>query len=173
MCGQLCQVCKSPNVAEYDKLLLEGWEIKEVWRKAVTEYNESFSYESMRGHYHRDVIGIIEAKKKRDRIRENILEEEIQKDIVVAQQIRNDLELLNNMLNTIKENIEDKESRREILSIVSKIHDTLELLLRFADQLQLKPRITEEELYEKFIKAMSDFPSEYIMKFMERIKSVP
>jgi len=168
--GRRCKVCDSIHLAEYNKLFHKGWEIKEIWRKAITENNETFSYESMRRHFRNDVEGVLEAHKKADKLRKQILEEEIKKDIIVAQQIRNDLELLNDMLNKIKDNIDDRGSREEILKIISKIHDTLELLLRFADQIQFKPRISEEAIYEKVVKCMFDFPTDLIIKFMERWK---
>lgn len=168
--GKLCLVCRSIHRDEYDKRLNDGWEIKEVWRYARREHNEKFSYQSMLNHFHKDVEDIIDAHKKADKIRKDIIEKQIEEEILVSQELRNDLAELSNQLKLLKnKELTDPQARKEIRDIIYASARVIELSLKFADKLEFKPRLSEEEIYDKVIKCMNkaEIPYDLIMKFMD------
>ena len=164
-----CSVCLSPHVDEYNDLHFnKGWFITKIRRYAATKYGEYFKYETMRRHFARERERR-EYSIKADKEREEYIKREIQKDIETARMLRQNLELCNSQLNSLKEEMDDPEARKEIREIIGKINETVALLLRFSDKMETKRETVDiEDIYRRVIKCIEDFPVEYLLKFRER-----
>jgi len=170
--GRTCKVCWSPHRAEYDEKILKGWEIKEVWRYAITKHQERFSYESMRRHARNDVKGLIRSQLEASKIRQQKIDEEIAKSIEVSEQLRRNLQLCNDQIKELSTNVSDAEYRKEIRDVIGKINQTVELLLKFSDKLsQTEYSVDPEEvLVDRLRYALQDIPWEYASKILKRFK---
>jgi len=170
--GRICKICWSPHRPEYDKKLLEGWEIKEVWRYAITKYNERFSYESLRRHAKNHVEELVRTQVEASKLRQKRIDEEIQKSIEISEQLRRNLQLCNDQIQELSKDVSDPNRRREIRDVIGKINQTVELLLRFSDKLtKSESRMDPEEvLIDRLRYALQDIPWEYASKILERFK---
>jgi len=171
--GRICKVCWSPHRPEYDEKIIQGWEIKEVWRRlAIAKYNEKFSYESMRKHAKNHVKALIRSSIEASKLRQKTIDEEIKKSIEVSTQLRRNLQLCNDQLEALKD-LSNPDTRREIRDIIGKVNQTVELLLRFSDKItEHQSRVpTEEELMDRLRYSLQDIPWEYAGKILERFEN--
>jgi len=153
--GRECVVCFSIHRDEYDDLRIsKRLRIKEIYQYAKTKYNERFSYSAMARHFRNHVKPIIEASIRADKIRKEIIEEEIHKDIQIATTLRKNLETLAKQIELVSEDILNPDDRKEARDVVARINDTVELLLRFSDKIKLEKKESEEDIYDRVIYAL-------------------
>ena len=168
--GKSCHVCLSSNRAIYDKLRMEGREVKLIWRLSKTDYKDNINLHSFYYHFQNHLENIIEEGVKASKFREKQIEKEIYQSIEAAMALRQNLVLSNKQLEMLKDKMDDPEVRKEIRDIMFKSNQTIELILRFIDKLQSRPKDSTENVFEKIIFCMKDFPPELILKFTERWK---
>lgn len=165
--GRRCKVCDSLHVADYDQKILSGWVVKEVWKYAMREHQMIVSYEAFRNHANNCVRGMVQESRYASRLRQKKIDEEIQRDIQLVKQLTDNLSLCNEQVSKLKD-VEDPEARGEVREIIGRINQTVDLLLKFSDKLNIKPAVSEDELYDRVVRCMEDFPPEWILKFREK-----
>jgi len=170
--GRECLVCLSPYCKEYEDLRFnKRWSVRKIYEYARVKHGETFSYQSLRRHLKKQKHYINQMKEV-DAFREEIIKQEIDRELEASRILRNNLELLSEQVQAVLQdgtNIQDPEARKEIREIVSKINQTSDLLLRFSDKINIKDdTLTEDELYRRVMLCMEDFPIEYIKKFKNR-----
>jgi len=111
-------------------------------------------------------MSVIEATKEASKLREKEVEKEIYKTIDAAKILRRNLDRCNEQFEQLRD-VRDKTIRAEIRKIINLSNDTLSLILRFLDKIQIKPKITEEDIFEKIVHCMKDFPPDLIIKFTQ------
>ena len=165
-----CKVCNSPHVEEYNRMRFqENRDIKEIWMYAKQKYNEPFSYYSLRRHF-QHVKREMDYLKRSSKLRQKIVEEEIKRDIVIAEQLRRNLEICAKHIE--KYASKDQLTREEEKSLINFIHQSnliIEELLKWGKQLKLQPKT--ENIFERIMYCMRDFPPELLAKFEERWNS--
>ena len=169
--GRSCRVCLSPYRVRYDELRLKGFDIKEIWRISRAEYKEDIPLYSFYYHFENHLENIIKEGEKAYLQREKQIEKTVTESIEAAQMLKRNLELCNQQLALLSDKVIEPEARREIRDIIFKSNQTAEILLRFIDKIQIKPKETEGGTLEKVLYCMQDFPPELMIKFTERWKN--
>jgi hypothetical protein len=148
--------------------LEENKSIKEIWEYANKVYNENISYSAFQRHFRYHVEEIIKASKRASRLRTRVLREELYKDIKIAQQLRRNLEICSEKIESLlKQERLSREDEKTLLDFLGETRQTINLLLQWSSKINIEP-MSEEKIFERIIACMSDFPIEYIQKFKER-----
>jgi hypothetical protein len=168
--GRSCHVCASPNRTEYDKLRINGMQIKEIWKLAHQKYNEThLSYASFQGHFANDVEMLIDSQVKASKLREQVVKENIKKDIEIARRLTNNLEIISDKIEEYaeKENvtIDDLEV---LIKLINQSSSIIELFLKWSAKLDIK--VDDMDTFSKIMKCIEDFPPDLVAKFAERWK---
>ena len=166
-----CKVCNSPHRVEYEQMYLDkGMYVKDIWRYAVTKYGENISYPAFSRHFRYHVKQALEIQKKLDRERQALIRKYLQKDLYIAEKLSDHLE-------EIEERIAEKCRKKELspqeekmlLKWLEEARLTIDQILRWRDKLEF-PEISAEDIGDKIVECMKDFPPELIEKFLERWK---
>jgi len=167
--GKICRVDISPNRAYYDELRLKGYKIKEIWRIAKTEFKEDIPIHSFYYHFRHHLERIIKEGEKASKLRQDAIEEEIYKSMDAARMLRTNLERCAEQSGVLTD-ISNPKERKEMRSIISISNETIGLILRFLDKLEVKSKLTEEDIFKKVIQCIKDFPPELILEFTKKWK---
>ena len=171
--GRQCKVCYSLHRREYEELRLKKHlKLSEIQEYAWNKYREKLSIGTLSRHFRFHVEELLQAQLEASKLRTSVLREEIHKDIKVARALRENLEILNEQLMRVSE-MDSPEQRNEARQIISKINDTIELLLKFSDKIKLEESVSEDEIYERVVYALEPLPNEYVMEFKKRWDEYP
>jgi len=171
--GRQCKVCYSLHRKEYEELRLKKHlKLSEIQEYAWNKYREKLSIGTLSRHFRFHVEELLQAQLEASKLRTSVLREEIHKDIKVARALRENLEILNEQLMRVSE-MDSPEQRNEARQIISKINDTIELLLKFSDKIKLEESVSEDEIYERVVYALEPLPNEYVMEFKKRWDEYP
>ena len=166
--GRDCRVCISPNRTKIDDLRTKGLEVKKIWRIIQIEYKEDIPIHSLHYHFRNHLENIIQEGIKASRFREEQINKHISQGIEAARVLMTNLEKCAEQYKLLGERIDDPEVRREIRDIMSRSNQTIELILRFLEKVESKPVDKGEDVLQKIIHCMQDFPRDLIVKFSER-----
>ena len=162
-----CRVCSSPHRDEYEEMRFkQNRQIKDIWIYAKNKYNEDLGYYCFVRHF-KHVENEMNALKKTSRLRQQIVEEEIKKDIEIAQRLRRNLEICaQNIEKYARREDLTPEEEKSLLEFISKSTLIIEELLKWSKQLDVTPRT--EDVFKRILYCMADFPVELVKKFEER-----
>jgi len=169
--GRVCQVCYHPHRAWIEKRILEGWVKKEIYNEMKRKDMNPPPYKSILNHARKCMQIYMDQSLKSDRLRKEKIREEIKRDLNTAKGLRQNLELLNRMIDRViaESDVDDKATREELSRLIHRVNETIELILRFSDKVGI---IEEpESLEDKIIYCLRDFPSDLIVKFKQRWES--
>ena len=163
-----CTVCSSPHRTEYEKMRFEERKtIKEIWKYANEHYGENIGYYSFVRHFNNHVESVIQEMKKASKLREKILQEEIKKDIRIAKQLTRNLEICAQKIESkLQQGDLSPKDEKILLDYLAETRLIIEELLKWSNKINIQPE--EENIFERIIYCMQDFPEELIMKFKER-----
>jgi len=170
--GAKCKVCVSPHKVEYERLRLqEHLTYMELSRIAFTQHNEIISWEAFRRHFTKHCLPFIEEAVKSSKFRDEVIKAQIKKDVLIAQQLTEALEICRKkMLEKLKKDPMEESDEKLLLEYIEEARLIIEELLRWSKELKLK----EEEptnLEARFVECMKDFPLDLVKKFLDRWKS--
>jgi len=167
--GRYCKVCMSTHRDEYESMRLEkGLDVKEIWKYAIDKYNENISYASFQRHFKHHVEEYIETIKRVNKLRDRIVKEEIKKDIEIAKQLRRNLEICSEKIESIIDKGDlSKEDESILLDYLGETRMIIEQLLKWSSKIQLQTA-SEDEIYNRILNCIRDFPYELIVKFKSR-----
>lgn len=165
--GRTNIVASSPHRAEYEKMRFEDRKsIKEIWIYAKEKYGEDVGYYSFQ-RFFKSHDRLMSEMKKASKLRARVLEEEIRKDIKIAQELTKNLDIC-------REKIEDYSQRehldqvetRALLGFLGETRLIIEELLKWSSKIKIQPKT--EDIFNRILYCMSDFSKEDIEKFQER-----
>lgn len=171
--GRVCKVCMSLHRKEYEDLRLrKHLTLKEIQQYALNKYGEYISIASLSRHFRRDVEPLLKAMIEADKQRHEIVREEISKDIKIAAALRENLEILKSQMEEVIQ-VGTPEARREARDIISRINDTVALLLKFSDKIKIEEAMTEEEMFKRLLYAIEPLPADLIVEIRRRWEEYP
>jgi len=164
-----CQTCQSPHVEEIDKMILKKTEIKEIVRYLKGRYPDEVipTYDSIKRHARLHVKELMKRAIDYNKEKDAIIRKEIKDSILAAQILRGNLEKLSKMLADTWEKIEEPKARKEIGTLIWRANQTVEILLKFADKIE-GVKMTQDDILERLLYCIADFPPEYIEKLKDR-----
>jgi len=167
-----CDTCRSEFVKEIDQLILSGWTYKEILRHLKTKYPDKVipSYDSLREHGKNHVHAMIERGVESNKEREKMIKKEIQSTIIAIKQLNRNLQMTSEGLEQVWSEWSRSKSPsalRQLGDLITNTNKSIELLLKFSDQVT-KGVLTEEEIFDKIMFCIRDFPPEYIKMFRDR-----
>ena len=172
--GRICTVCISPHREFIDDCIVKGWERKEIYRELLRRYGPGNvpSYQSIIDHARTHVKAVVQAAVERDAFRLKTIKEEIARDVSISRQLRQNLELCNDQISRIvkETDMANPEARGEVRDIISRLNQTIELLLRFSDKVEVKA--TQVDLSDRVLYCLRDFPPDLVETFMQRWKEI-
>jgi len=161
-----CNTCECIHVDEIDSMIMAGWRFKEIYRYLQGKYPDDKklpSYESIRYHARTHVEGMVKKAATSSRARQKAIQKEIKASITSAEQLRRNLHYISQALIEFWDNRdpEDTKDLKDLSRLISTANKTVELLLKFQSQIQEKGE-TSEDVYERLMFCLHDFPSDKI-----------
>lgn len=167
-----CYVCTSPNKHIYEELKLKDKRtIKYIAQYAEATLSERISYDSFQRHFKNHLHSVIEAHEKADKLRNEVIERNIRKDIQLAEKLSNNLELVSTLIAEMldKKKIEGELSLQDYNLLLKYIDVTDRLantFMKWSDKLKLVAQT--DKLFDKIVHCMHDFPPDLIELFEKR-----
>ena len=167
--GRKCRLCSSPNLNEYEKLYLEGWNIKDIWTYAKTKKDENVPYHSFLYHMRNHVDVIIESEVKSSKLRREKIKEEIYKTIEISENLRKNIESVQEMIDRLMQDWDEKTDMKLLLSLLQEARQLYKLLLDYSDKIDLEPTVDKETIYDKVVQCMisAQLPDRWIHEFIK------
>lgn len=167
-----CQTCRSEFVREIDQLILSNWTIKEIRRYLVGKYPDKRipSYDSIRNHSVYHVREMIERGIESNKQRERMIRQEIQTTILAIRQLNRNLQMTSEGLELIWSEwtrTKSPSALRQLGDLISNTNKTIELLLKFSDQLT-GTQLSEDQIFERIMYCIRDFPADLVKLFRNR-----
>jgi len=171
--ARTCLVCLSPNRSTYDSWFLKGIDgkrvtVKTIWRQAKLKFNEEIPYTSFVNHFRRHVEYVVKERVKSSKLREQIITEEIKRDIRIAKELTRNLDLCNQMINSLKTQLDDPEKYKLMLDVLSETRLIIEQFLRWGSKLRLEFEEEKEDVWDRIKFCLKDFPPDLIYEFTMR-----
>jgi hypothetical protein len=167
-----CKVCTSPHREEYERLRLQEkktyMELSEI---AAKQYNEMIHWNAFRRHMTRHCLPFIEHAVKSSKFREEVIKAQIKKDVLIATQLTEALEICRNKIQEkLKLKDMDESDEKLLLEYIEEARLIIEALLKWSKELKLE-QDTSQNIENKIIECMKDFPPDLVQLFLERWKS--
>jgi len=169
--GRISSVERSRFKEEIISLLEKDWSYKEIWRYLKARYpgEKIPSYDAIRNFGNKWRREIREAVKT-DEIRREVVAREVRSSILAAQQLRRNLEMCAEGLQALWDEwlrTRDYSKLRDLTNLITSANRSIELLLKFQEEISEMP-LTEEEIFDRIMYCIQDFPVEYIQKLKKR-----
>lgn len=161
-----CYVCSDPHRKEIEEYFLKTKNVKYTLEWAKNNFDTKITYYSLYKHIKNHFVSIIEASKKASKLRTEVIKRDIYQDLEISKTLTTNLKRLNEQLESLQP--DSSKSRSEIRNIITKINSTIELILKFKSDLDLETISSEEELENKILYCIEDFPVEYKEIFLKR-----
>jgi DNA repair exonuclease SbcCD ATPase subunit len=167
-----CKVCSSPHREEYERLRLrEKKTYMELSEIAATKYGEFIHWTAFRRHMTRHCLPYIEHEIKTNKLRKEIIQAQIKKDILIAQQLTEALEICRNKIQEkLQKEQLDETDEKLLLEYIEEARLIIEALLKWSKELKFE-ETSEQDLERRIIECIKDFPPDLIQLFLERWKS--
>lgn len=165
-----CNTCISPHREEIDQMVLAGWENKEIERYLKNKYPTDAlpSYDSLCNHANKHVRDDVTRASKSSKQKDKAIKKEIKESVQAVQLLRDNLSMVSQMLKqAFADGIDTAPSRRSLAELISRANDTIALILKFQDKVDRKA-MSEDEIYERLMFCVADFPPEYVDMIIER-----
>ena len=163
-------VCTSPHRKEIDELILKGWTLKEILRTLKAKYPDEKlpSYNSLKNHARYHVRDPIKEALEMNKEREKVIKRELKASMKAVELLRKNLERLSEILEKAwEEGIESSKKRKEIGTLIWRANQTIELLLKYAEKVE-GIQLSEDEILDRILYCIADFPPNLVEKFKER-----
>lgn len=164
---KLCRVCYSKHRDEYEDMFLRGIPIIKIQQYALEKYNEKYSYTSMHRHLTKHVKAVVEARVKSEVAQDEYIKAQLEKGGEVAKRLINNLKICDERIRELLQSELSQEDKKILLQYLGEVRQTIELLLRYMDRIQLK-REDENAIFNKILYCMQDFPVEFLEKFKKK-----
>ncbi len=165
-----CETCISPYLAEVDGMIEAGWKVKEVFRFLKGRYPDEVvpSYDSLLNHRRNHVEGVINRAVASSRRRQKTIRKEIKSSISSAEQLAQNLHMLSSSLDHLWSNWDtDNPQIRVLTGLITSVNKTIELLLKFNKEITEADE-SAEDVFDKLMFCIRDFPSELVNTVVER-----
>jgi len=149
-----CKVCNSPHRMEYEEWYLKEpyQQIKVLWRRAVSKYQESFSYEAFRRHMKFHVDAHLKLRKAVDRERKLLYEKIVKQDIYIAERLMQNFGILASQIQGLMDKgLVDIQDHKLLLDYLGECRLLMEQILRWKDKLEVDITETGEKLMNKLL----------------------
>lgn len=168
--GRSCIVCSSPHLSEYNKLRVDGMAITDIERLAHEKYQENhIQYHNFQKHFTNDLEVIINEQAKANKLREQVVKENIKKDIEIARRLTQNLEIVADKIDEYaNKKIDDPDELELLLKFMGESRMIIEQFLKWSAKLEI--RQDDTDTFTKIMKCIEDFPPDLIAKFAERWK---
>jgi len=168
--GRVCFVCNSPHRSEYDKMRLDGKSIKEIHAFSHNTYNENhLEYFHFQKHFMNHVTVLVDEQVKASKLRDQVVKEYIKKDIEIARQLHKNLEIVADKIDEKSKNMDNPNDEEMFLKFATESRMIIDQFLKWGEKLSLQE--TDEDVFDKILKCMANFPPDLIQQFIERWKT--
>lgn len=157
--GRNCLVCQSLYEDEYSKLYRLGKKTSEILKYSKGK-GDSFSYNSLSRHLK------FHSRNKQVSNREDrdkLLKEELRSTINIVRKLNKSLEICSSKIDSLM-----NENSPELLKYLSETRMTIETLRNFLKDFNIKEIDQKEDIFNRIIYCMKDFPSNIIEEFERR-----
>ena len=167
--------CTSPYREEIDKLMVAGWNNREIERFLKGKYpgNKIPTYESLRSHKANHVEAIIEKAVNSNQFLQKKVRNEIKGTIQTAEQLRSNLSIISISLKDLWDGFQDNRDPskyRTLTGLIAAANKTIDLLLKYQEEIS-KTSVSEEEIHDKLFYAISGLDEESFNRVYERWNS--
>jgi len=165
--GRSCRVCNSPNRNEYERLYLNGWKVKDIWKYAQTKHSENIPYHTFLYHMRHHVEEVIQSQVEASKFRKERIKDEIYKTIQISENLRKNIERVQKMIDKLTEEITPETDMKLLLALLQEARQLYKLLLDYSDKISLGPELDKDTLYDQVISCMIDagIPDKYLDRF--------
>jgi hypothetical protein len=169
--GRQSHVEKSPFLDEIIQCLEKGWSYKEIYRYLKARYSGERipSYYSIR-NFGRKWTREIRKAVALDEKRQSIISREVRSSVLAAQQLRKNLEMCAQGLEALWSEwlkTRDYLKLRDLTNLITSTNRSIELLLKFQEEISEMP-LSEDEILDRLLYCIRDFPPDLVTKFRER-----
>jgi len=167
-----CNVCISSHLEEIDNMILDGWEVKEVYRTLKGKYpNENLpSYDSLCNHAKEHVRHDNVRQQQIEVRKKKAIEKEIKASIQAVEQLSKNLTMVSKMLRLAWEAegaLSNQAARKELSDLIWRTNQTVELLLKYSEKVD-KKELSEDDIFNRLLYCMSGLPSDTVNLIMSR-----
>jgi len=156
--GQKCLVCQSLYEDEYSKLYGMGKKVSEIFSYSRGK-GDTFSYNSLARHFKKC------SKNRRvsdPKQRDALVKEEINTTISIVRKLNKNLEVCSNKIDSL---LEGSSPNSELLKFLGETRMTIQTLRNFMKDFNIKEIDQKEDIFNRIIYCMKDFPSSIIEEF--------
>lgn len=185
--GRACFLCNDPHRVEYEQVYLKTRSYKKTWQYAVRRYNTDIGYHVFRNHLKNHFKDIVDIGKESSKLRREVIKDDIHDEIQMSKALKRNLNFLIEIIDKLKNKAQVALDRNEIdmsqdeidnckdivktsLDVIYKINQTIELMLRFSDKLEIEAENDPDTLFAKLMDCMDGVPIEYIEIFAKKWK---
>lgn len=149
--GRHCKLCSSPNRTEYEKLYLEGWSVKDVWKYAKTKKDENIPYHTFLYHMKNHLAAVINSGIESSKLRREKIKDEVYKTIEITENLRKNILKVQEMIDTLMKDVDKDTDMKLLLSLLQEARQLYKLLLDYSDKINIKPSLDKDSMYDCFI----------------------
>ena len=167
---KLCKLCYSPHRLEYEAMFMKGSTLVDIQKYAKEKYGEEYSYSTVQRHFQKHVKEIVEKRLKSELAHSEYLKTKLKENLQVAERLVRNLRICDEQLQAaIQVGVSNltPDEKKILLQYIAEIRQTVELLLRWSEKIQTEP-LKEEDIFERILFCLQDFPPELIQKFKAR-----
>jgi hypothetical protein len=163
-----CLVCYSPNRKEIEEYYFKTGSVKKTLEYTVKNLDPNITYDSLRRHTALHLERIIEETKKAHKLRTEIIKKDIYQDIEISRTLTKNLQFLAKQIEDRKEHISTERDLNILMKLMSKVNETIELIMKFKQDLDISSLSKDINVEDKILYCIDDFPIEYKKLFLKR-----
>jgi ElaB/YqjD/DUF883 family membrane-anchored ribosome-binding protein len=146
---------------------IEAKPITEILARAVNDFGDKhFRYYHLQKHFENHVEAIIDSQTKSSKLRDEVVKENIKKDIAIARRLTKNLDMVAQQIDEIAERLDNPVEQEMFLKFIAESRMIVEQLLKWGSKLNLEE--SSEDLMKKIMDCLRDFPPDLIQKFIDR-----
>lgn len=165
---RVCKICIDDHRDKIDEYFLKYKSIVKTKQWSDKEFNKDYSYEALKRHFRYHVVSIIEAGKKASVVRQQAITRDIYQNMEISQTLTKNFKYLSDQIGEMKREAKTEKQRNEILKFMSKINDTVELLMKFQKEFSIDIISSEEDLEKKILYCVENLDIEDKKDFLKR-----
>jgi len=158
--GRNCLVCQSLYEDEYSKLYSLRKKVSEILEYSRGK-GDSFSYNSLSRHLKLHTGTKVSNRGDRDKL----LKEELASTVNIVRKLNKSLEICSSKIDNLLDNNAPDQT---LLKYLSETRMTIETLRNFLKDFNIKEIDQKEDIFNRIIYCMKDFPSNTIEEFERR-----
>jgi len=159
--GRVCRVCSSCLLLDYEKMYSVGKKVSEIKKYAV-EKNDDISYNSFARHFkkcskNRRISNVGEKDK--------LIKTEINTTVSIIKNLNRNLEVCSQKIDSL---LKEPSPNTELLRFLSETRMTIGELRSFMKEFNIKSLDEKEDIFNRILYCMKDFPINIIEEFERR-----